>query len=118
MFIKFTIYINVIIGAFIGWYDIGYIYSIVCLLISICSIIIGFNKRVKSFRLYGLILAILSVLKLVMIDMTAYNPDFLMFGFIISGLLCFGIVWIYNKMSKSIEEKDNVEISQNNWNNF
>ena len=116
--IKFTIYINVIIGAFIGWYDIGYIYSIVCLLISICSIIIGFNKRVKSFRLYGLILAILSVLKLVMIDMTAYNPDFLMFGFIISGLLCFGIVWIYNKMSKSIEEKDNVEISQNNWNNF
>mgnify|MGYP003290773791 CR=1 FL=1 len=116
--IKFTIYINIILGSFIGGLDIGYIYSIVCLLISIVSIILGFSKRIKSFRLYGLILAIISVLKLVMIDMTAYNPDFLMFGFIISGLLCFGIVWIYNKMSKTIEEKENIEIPQNNWNNF
>ena len=101
--IKATLFINLVMGAFIDS-DLGYIYSIVCLLIAVASIIWGFREELKSFRLYGLILSLCSVLKLVMIDISYDNSLGRIFSFIASGLLCFLIVWIYNKMSEKLKE--------------
>lgn len=101
--IKATLFINLVMGAFVDS-GLGYIYSIVCLLIAISSIIIGFAQELKSFRLYGLILSICSVLKLVLIDISYDNSLGRIFSFIISGLLCFAIVWIYNKMSEKLNK--------------
>lgn len=101
--IKATLFINLVMGAFIDS-ELGYIYSIVCLLIAVVSIIWGFREELKSFRLYGLILSLCSVLKLVMIDISYDNSLGRIFSFIASGLLCFLIVWIYNKMSEKLKE--------------
>ncbi len=101
--IKATLFINIVMAAFIDS-ELGYIYSIVCLLIAICSIVLGFAKELKSFRLYGLILSICSVLKLVMIDISYDNSLGRIFSFMISGLLCFAIVWIYNRMSEKLNK--------------
>ena len=102
--IKATLFINLVMGAFVDS-GLGYVYSIVCLLIAVASIIIGFSKELKSFRLYGLLLSLCSVFKLVMIDISYDNSLGRIFSFIISGLLCFGIVWIYNKMSERINKE-------------
>lgn len=101
--IKATLFINIVMAAFIDS-DLGYIYSIVCLLIAVASIIWGFREELKSFRLYGLILSLCSVLKLVMIDISYDNSLGRIFSFIGAGLLCFAIVWIYNKMSEKLKE--------------
>lgn len=101
--IKATLFINIVMAAFIDS-ELGYIYSIVCLLIAVASIIWGFREELKSFRLYGLILSLCSVLKLVMIDISYDNSLGRIFSFIASGLLCFLIVWIYNKMSEKLKE--------------
>ena len=101
--IKATLFINIVMAAFIDS-ELGYIYSIVCLLIAICSIVLGFVKELKSFRLYGLILSICSVLKLVMIDISYDNSLGRIASFMISGLLCFAIVWIYNRMSEKLNK--------------
>ena len=103
--LKATVFINCVMGAFVDS-ELGYIYSIVCLLIAVASIIIGFREELKSFRLYGLILSLCSVLKLVMIDISYDNSLGRIFSFIVSGLLCFLIVWIYNKMSERLKESE------------
>ena len=101
--VKVTLFINIVMIAFIDS-ELGYIYSIVCLLIAVASIIWGFREELKSFRLYGLILSLCSVLKLVMIDISYDNSLGRIFSFIGAGLLCFAIVWIYNKMSERLKE--------------
>ena len=101
--IKATLFINLSMAVFIDS-ELGYIYSIVCLLIAVASIVIGFRNELKSFRLYGLILSLCSVLKLVMIDISYDNSLGRIFSFIGAGLLCFAIVWIYNKMSEKLKE--------------
>lgn len=100
--IKSTIFINVVMGAFVDS-GMGYIYSIVCLLIAVSSIVIGFKSELKSFRFYGLILSICSVLKLVLIDINYDNSLGRIFSFISAGLICFMIVWIYNRMSEKLK---------------
>lgn len=101
--IKSTLYMNLVLFSFIEYSEFSYICSILCLILAICAIVFGFNKNLKSFRLYGLYLSIFSVLKLLLIDLTYSNSLLRVFSFIGAGLLCFVIVWIYNKMSERSE---------------
>ena len=109
--LKITFFINAILASFIDS-EMGYLYSIVCLLISVAFIVMGFYINKKSFRLYGLILSMISILKLILIDISYTNSISRILSFIFSGLLCFFIVWLYSKL----EGKTNTEVIANEEN--
>lgn len=84
----------------------SYVFSMVGLVLAIIFIVTGFRLRYKSFRMYGLILTLLSVLKLILFDIE-YSSDILRpVGIFISGVLCFVISFIYSKIEKQISEKN------------
>lgn len=89
--------------------DIGYIYSVIYLIIAIVNIIIGFKIDNESFRIFGLMVSIISVLKLVFVDMIYVNTIVRILAYIVSGLLCLGIVWIYNRMTEDKKKKVNLD---------
>lgn len=99
--IKTTLYLNLVLHAFLLGTEMNYIYSITCLLIALISIISGFKTDSSSLRFYGLALSIFSVFKLILIDITYTNSITRILSFIGSGLICFFIVWIYNKMQEN-----------------
>lgn len=80
------------------------VYSLTGLVLAFIAIYIGFKIKVKSLRIFGLILTITMVLKFILIDLTWYNSLMRVFSFVIAGLLCFGISILYNKIS--IEKND------------
>lgn len=102
--VKLTLFFNILLNVYLQNYKIDFIYSIFCLVISIFCIIIGFKVKEKSYRLYGLGLSLFSVFKLILIDISYTDSITHSLSFIICGLLCFVIVWVYNKMSKSLSE--------------
>lgn len=102
--LKLTLYMNLALFAFIPYSSAPFICSILCLIIAILSIKFGFSKNIKAFRLYGLYLSIFSVFKLLLFDLALGSSLFSVFSFIFAGILCFVIVWFYNKMS----ENDNI----------
>lgn len=75
-------------------------YSIVYLLIAIACVVTGFKVSNKSVRLYGLILSMISIVKLIMIDISYTNTLTRAISFLVCGLLCFGISLIYNHIDK------------------
>lgn len=84
----------------------NYFISICLLLFAIMSIIIGFYKNTMTFRLYGLILSMASVFKLIMIDIKYDNTLENAVSFFVSGILCFIISFLYNKIDHSLKKKD------------
>ncbi len=82
----------------------NYFISICLLLFSILSIIIGFYKNTITFRLYGLILSMVSVFKLIMIDIKYDSTLENAVSFFVSGILCFIISFLYNKIDHSFKK--------------
>jgi len=80
--------------------DVNYVISIVGLLMAIGFIIGGFHYKTKSFRLYGLILSMICVVKLVLSDVKYDSSVMRPIGFLIAGILCFTISWIYSRLEK------------------
>lgn len=77
-------------------------YSVVGLLIAIVCIAIGFNFKIKSIRLYGLVLTIIMVAKFILVDLYEENSITKVLALIAGGCLCFLISFIYNKASENI----------------
>ena len=88
----------------------SYLVSIGCLVLAITCIILGFYRNYRFFRLYGLGLAIICTIKLVLIDLTYSSTMLQAISFLLCGILCFAISYIYSRMEKKqserIEEKD------------
>ncbi|MBD5454285.1 MAG: hypothetical protein HDR30_08250 [Lachnospiraceae bacterium] len=82
----------------------NYFISICLLLFAILSIIIGFYKNTVTFRLYGLILSMVSVFKLIMIDIKYDSTLENAVSFFVSGILCFIISFLYNKIDHSLKK--------------
>jgi uncharacterized membrane protein len=84
----------------IAYKSYGIMFSVAFLIIALISIVIGFMMKYKSMRLYGLVLSIISIVKLVLIDI--HYEDLLLrsIGFLVCGFLCFGISYIYNRLDK------------------
>lgn len=101
--IKLTLFFNIVLNVYFKSYRVDFVYSVLCLLISIFCIVIGFKIKEKAYRVYGLGLSLFSVLKLSLVDISYTNSIVHSLSFIICGLLCFVIVWVYNKMSKSLD---------------
>ena len=84
--------------------SISLIFSISLIILAIISIILGFKFEFKSLRIYGLILSMFSIAKLIMIDVSYDNLIQRAFGFLVCGILCFGINLIYNKIDKNLKK--------------
>lgn len=86
-------------------YDVvNYMISISLLLFAILSIIIGFYRNNITFRLYGLILSMISIVKLIMIDIQYDSTIENAVSFFVSGVLCFAISFIYHKIDTNFKK--------------
>ena len=101
--LKYTILMYCILHS----YDvINYLISICLLLFAIISIVIGFYKDTKSFRLYGLLLSMVSIFKLIMIDIHYDSTMENAVSFFVSGVLCFIISFIYNRIDHNFQRRE------------
>lgn len=110
--IKFTILIFSVLHLFA---PAAFIVSVVGLIIAIGSIVLGFKVKIKAFRLYGLILTLICVAKLILFDIEYESILLKPLGFFVAGVLCFVISWIYSRLEKKNEEEEH-EVSSNNIN--
>jgi len=100
--IKLTVLVLATVYGITSWFDQAYCFSIVCMLTALTCIILGFAWRVKSLRLYGLVMTLVCVLKLVTYDVTNLNTLMRVIALIGGGVICFIISAIYNYTSKKI----------------
>lgn len=78
----------------------SYVNSVVGLVVAIICIILGFKLGRKPYRLYGLVLTLICVAKLILFDVQ-YSSNLLRpVGFFFAGVLCFAISWIYSLLEK------------------
>lgn len=98
--IKLTLFIIFTMNSYEA---IGYLISASLLFVAIICIIYGFVKRYKPVRLYGLILSILSIAKIVLFDIE-YNSEIsraiTIFG---CGIIAFAICLVYNILDKRLD---------------
>ncbi len=100
--IKLTVLIVTILSS----YDTAnYVISISAFLFAIVSIVVGFRFVFKSFRIYGLVLSLLSVAKLILVDISYENTLGHALSFFVCGILCFVISLIYHLIDKKVQEK-------------
>ncbi|MBR6402231.1 MAG: DUF2339 domain-containing protein [Eubacterium sp.] len=99
--IKFTILLLCILQSYNAP---NYASSIATFILAIACIIFGFAMETKSIRLYGLIISMICVVKLVMIDITYDNTAGHALSFFISGVLCFAISALYSKADKILKK--------------
>ena len=101
--IKYLILMWVILWSFSRLSIASISYSVVGLLVALVFIVIGFNYKIKSIRLYGLVLTIIMVVKVVIVDLYEENSITKILALIMGGCLCFVISFIYNKVSENYE---------------
>lgn len=95
--IKFT---ALLINTLIRFETLSFIVSLSLLLFAVGCIILGFKFKFKSLRLYGLILTLITVFKIIVADIEYDNFLLRPLGMLGAGLLCFGISWLYSKFEK------------------
>lgn len=86
-------------------FEMSMLLSVLMLLFAAGSIAFGFYKSYKSFRIYGLILSMVSVFKLILFDVSSKSALYNAVGFLACGLICFGISFLYNKIERKVEKK-------------
>ena len=100
--LKFTILVMVILSS----YDASnYVLSICAFIVAIIFIILGFVLDIKSLRIYGLVVSLICVIKLVMVDITYDNTLGHAISFFVSGVLCFVISAVYSVAEKRLKGK-------------
>lgn len=70
----------------------------------------GFAGKQKAARIYGLTLAIVSALKMVLVDFQGTEVIFRMMAFLIVGILILIISYSYIRLEKQIIQKDDKEV--------
>lgn len=82
----------------------SFIISVAGILVAIVCIILGFRLKHKSFRLYGLVVSLICVIKLILFDIKYDSFLLRPVGFFVAGILCFAISFIYSRLEKSAKE--------------
>ena len=101
--IKYLILILSILGSYEAP---GYLISLAGLSLAIVCIVSGFlaerksGRNYKTVRVYGLVLSLVSVIKLVLIDISYDSMLLRAVSFFVSGVLCFAISFIYDRMDR------------------
>lgn len=76
--------------------------SVLLLCIAVVAILCGFKLSIKSLRIYGLALTMISVVKLILFDVDYSSTLGTVAALLVCGILCFIINYIYNMLSKYI----------------
>lgn len=99
---KLTVLLFAIFNAY---WNINIIYSIVMLLFALGCIVFGFAFSYRAFRMYGLGISMVCIFKLVMMDLDNSSGTLgsRALGFLVCGLICFGINYVYNRVSRMVE---------------
>lgn len=84
----------------------SFVITLVCLMVSIASIVIGFVAERKAIRMYGLILSIVSICKLLLVDISLDSDIMRALLVIGCGIIAFAICLVYNVVTKKIEEEN------------
>ena len=85
--------------------------SVVVLVLALVFLIIGFvmefwkDFNMKPTRIMGLVLTIMSTLKLLLVDIYVENKLLLAVNLFVSGLICFAISFLYNILDKKLSKK-------------
>ena len=94
---KFTCTLVVILWRFSV---VSYLISLAGILLAIAFIVAGFRFRLKGMRLYGLVLTMLCVGKLLFFDIVFDNAFYRPVSFLVAGILLFLISYIYFRLEK------------------
>jgi uncharacterized membrane protein len=97
--LKYCIIVWVVIEACFNQSIDSLVYSVSGLILALLCIIIGFQIKTKSLRLYGLILTVLMVIKFILVDLSQENSITRVLALVAGGLICFGISVLYNKLN-------------------
>ena len=82
---------------------ISFVISLVGIVAAIVFIVVGFYKRLKGCRLYGLVLCLVCIAKLLLFDVEYDSSVMRPIGYLTAGLLCYLISWIYTKLESRIK---------------
>lgn len=105
---KLLILVMVILGSFEAP---DVIFSIVMLIFAGAFVVIGFGAEIKygilmkPLRICGLVLSLVSTVKLLLIDIYYDDKIMLAVNLFLSGIICFAISFIYNRVDKKILQK-------------
>lgn len=103
---KFTLLIFVVLERF----DVNeFVISFIGIIIAVLCIVFGFVRKRKPFRMYGLVLSLICVAKLILADINYSTSIMWPIGFMGAGVLCFGISWLYSRLEKKEEEEEKDE---------
>lgn len=89
----------------------GFVISMVCIVVALCCVVFGFLQETKNgverkmCRVFGLVLVLVSIIKLILIDVHYESMILRAFSFFVSGVLCFGISFVYNLVDKQVKRK-------------
>lgn len=108
--INATLFANAACEGLSGEFDAAYIFSIVTMLTALLCITAGFIAKAKGLRVYGLIVTMICIIKLVTFDISGADSLARVLAFIIGGIICFIISGIYNKMEKRFTESVPVSV--------
>lgn len=100
--LKMTLFILALVNGFTSWFDSAYVLSIVTLIIALLCIVLGFTTKTKYIRIYGLVLTLTAVAKIVLIDVSGIDTLLRVITFIGGGLICFAISAIYSYVNKKL----------------
>lgn len=103
--VRFSMIVLVVVKSFADTSRYPYIDSIILMITAVICIAVGFKKNHSSIRMYGLILTLISVLKLVMADLYMFNSVIRVVAFILGGMLCFGISLLYQRAARKNSRK-------------
>ena len=108
--VVFAIGCTVLVMAYLGncthLAEEGYLWSIWCMACALVCIVIGVRSGIGGLRLYGLVLTLLCVAKLVLLDISGLDSLARVGAFIIGGIICFAISALYNFAVRRLQTED------------
>jgi hypothetical protein len=106
--IKFTFYTYITTAIFTNINDQQFIVSVLFMVLAGICIAFGFMKELKALRIYGLVMIMSSVFKMVVIDVWNQESIIRVVSLIAGGIICFAISAAYSKF----EKRQTVEITE------
>jgi len=107
--LAFTALVFAVINGNTDWFSEPYVLSLVSMILALTSIALGFFMRNKVLRIYGLVLVMVCVLKLLTFDLGELNSIMGVIAFIRGGIICFVISALYNFAVKRFDTDKNVD---------
>ncbi len=87
-----------------SWFSFGFPLSLTWMLVALLIVGLGLWSRIKALRWYGLILTIVSVLKLALVDIGSVDTVTRVVAFLGGAVVCFGISALYTFAAKHFDK--------------